>query len=630
MPTPYAKVLVSVNGGANQSGGLEVPSGATLTFTPESIEGWEQAKWEFTDYPEGWATPAGWTLAADGTIFYAGYTPPPVTLPASTALWGVWMFRLRVNEQVTDDKNVLPDLLDTTTCFSMLSPSGLRGIGAREGDQFTTASTRLKRWLRSFQRDLVVLENLLGAAGVALATPHGSAPQDPAEIESLADGATQTIGTTFALLNDTTHVVDVQVIVSTVGNAATKVFNERRVFRVAGSTVNALAKDIMAGPKADPDPGPINVTITITNTLSTGRVEITNNSGQAVRVRCVRQVDYMTAPAAAAVPAAPTAIAPTSGPAAGGTAVTITVPDSTGLTGAKVGGVALTGFAIVDATHVSGTTGAHAAGAVDVVVTNASGDSPALAAAFTYSAAFARESLALQVFLSSAFTNYSRVAGPPAVGTFAGVASAGASGGRNFVDTDDGFTEPPGTSAPLNGRVGAAFAPATLPDRLNSNPVVASDVYSASTYSGWMLINATSSATDNPDAYDNDSVIASYTTSWFGLVLKSSGKVVVYHYDGTDFAGAEAPFTFGTPQYVHWKFTGGSLKIGVNGTWGTPVAKGNVANLTEMIKLGRNPADARSLTATLHELAMTNIALSDADLATNVKGDINTDFGLAL
>lgn len=80
-------------------------------------------------------------------------------------------------------------------------------------------------------------------------------------------------------------------------------------------------------------------------------------------------------------------IAPAYGPAAGGTLVTIEVDDSTGCTSATVGGVALGGFAIVDATHVQGTTGLHAAGNVDVDVTNAIGTSAPLVGGFRYIAA---------------------------------------------------------------------------------------------------------------------------------------------------------------------------------------------------------------------------------------------------
>lgn len=61
--------------------------------------------------------------------------------------------------------------------------------------------------------------------------------------------------------------------------------------------------------------------------------------------------------------------------AGGGKRVVVTVDSSTGTMAIKGGGVAFTDFAIDDATHVSGVPGAHAAGVVDVVVTNGAGDS---------------------------------------------------------------------------------------------------------------------------------------------------------------------------------------------------------------------------------------------------------------
>ncbi len=60
----------------------------------------------------------------------------------------------------------------------------------------------------------------------------------------------------------------------------------------------------------------------------------------------------------------------------GGTArKVVEVDNSTGCTGITAGGVAFTSFAIDDITHVSGIPGAHAAGSVDVVVTNGGGPS---------------------------------------------------------------------------------------------------------------------------------------------------------------------------------------------------------------------------------------------------------------
>lgn len=86
-------------------------------------------------------------------------------------------------------------------------------------------------------------------------------------------------------------------------------------------------------------------------------------------------------------PPAPTAITPTNGTHLGGTHVVVTVANSTSITAIKIDGVVCTGFAIDDATHVSGTAPAHVATtplAVSVRVSNVFGNSPALLAAYIY------------------------------------------------------------------------------------------------------------------------------------------------------------------------------------------------------------------------------------------------------
>src|SRR5882724_5372834 len=81
-----------------------------------------------------------------------------------------------------------------------------------------------------------------------------------------------------------------------------------------------------------------------------------------------------------------TAINPTAGVTTGGTTVSIT---GTGfLAGASVsfGGIAATGVALVNSTAISASTPAHAAGAVNVVVTNTDAKSGTLTNGYTYTA----------------------------------------------------------------------------------------------------------------------------------------------------------------------------------------------------------------------------------------------------
>ena len=80
-----------------------------------------------------------------------------------------------------------------------------------------------------------------------------------------------------------------------------------------------------------------------------------------------------------------TAVAPNSGPTAGGTNVTITGTNLTGATAVSFGGVAATNVNVVSDTSITATSPAGHAAAVDITVTTAGGTSPTGAAdKFTY------------------------------------------------------------------------------------------------------------------------------------------------------------------------------------------------------------------------------------------------------
>jgi hypothetical protein len=150
------------------------------------------------------------------------------------------------------------------------------------------------------------------------------------------------------------------------------------------------------------------VTITGTGFLSGAKVTLGGNSATGVTVVSATSITATTPPHAAGAVSvivtntdaqsgtltngysytnpAPTvtSISPISGTTAGGTAVTIT---GTGfLSGATVslGGTAATGVTVVSATSITATTPAHAAGAVNVVVTNTDAQSGTLTNGYTY------------------------------------------------------------------------------------------------------------------------------------------------------------------------------------------------------------------------------------------------------
>lgn len=76
-------------------------------------------------------------------------------------------------------------------------------------------------------------------------------------------------------------------------------------------------------------------------------------------------------------------LTPNHGDIAGGTAVVADGDNFTGVTAVTVGGVATTAFSVVDDSTIHFTTGAHAAGAVDVLFDKGSTDTT-VAGGFTY------------------------------------------------------------------------------------------------------------------------------------------------------------------------------------------------------------------------------------------------------
>jgi hypothetical protein len=98
---------------------------------------------------------------------------------------------------------------------------------------------------------------------------------------------------------------------------------------------------------------------------------------------CRVNVDAICRAAAAGQLATLTSIAPTSGFAAGNTAVTLTGTNLTGATSVTFDGLAATNVTVVNATTITALTPAHAAGAVDVGIITPQG-SATLAGGYTY------------------------------------------------------------------------------------------------------------------------------------------------------------------------------------------------------------------------------------------------------
>lgn len=329
--------------------------------------------------------------------------------------------------------------------------------------------------------------------------------------------------------------------------------------------------------------------------------------------------------AGGSVPSAPTAILPTSGSTAGGTVVQITVSSSAGLTGAKVGGVALTSFSIVNGTTVQGTTGAHAAGAVDVVVSNAFGDSAALAAGFTYSSAFDAATLAATAF----WRDYANVS--PHVGT----ASAGTSGSNDLVEV--GGSKPAAGTA-LNGHGVDDYNGSTHHMVGDDTAATYLDVDG---YGGWALINVDAISTNFTASNTQIQNVAIFGTGggggYFQVYLRSTGGshfVGLAHYDTGTYKVAEAPITLGGWVMIHFRYTGGAtdeLQVGTNGTWGTAttgVVDMDAAGLALTLTVGKSSSGAY-FDGKMADRQLFDFAPSNTDI-NNAKSYVNARYALSL
>lgn len=177
--TPYAKLLISVNGGAPSPGPITADPGDTIQFTAESTAHWDLTtppRWEIHAYPPGWTGPAsGWTTESvpqpgGGTAdvyVYLGLGPPPAFLLPALPMWGKFLPRLTVQGGLL---NGLPSaqLVDNTAGVQTIGPNGLYDVAVGEEGQFDNA----RSWVGPLQDDL----RLLDAALAGAAAPYTSTP----------------------------------------------------------------------------------------------------------------------------------------------------------------------------------------------------------------------------------------------------------------------------------------------------------------------------------------------------------------------------------------------------------------------------------------------------------------------
>lgn len=128
-------------------------------------------------------------------------------------------------------------------------------------------------------------------------TTNGSTERSTAEVDA-ADGAATQIGSTFALDDDTTYVVDVVAVASLAGNSLVRIHHVRRAFAVAGAVVVDGAQVDVSDPMTIGG-GTLASAVNITRTGASARVEVRITGeilfADPVRWRVVRQIERLVA-----------------------------------------------------------------------------------------------------------------------------------------------------------------------------------------------------------------------------------------------------------------------------------------------------------------------------------------------
>lgn len=223
-----------------------------------------------------------------------------------------------------------------------------------------------------------------------------------------------------------------------------------------------------------------------------------------------------------------TSISPTTGPSAGGTAVTLTGVGFTGATSASVGGVPLTSFVLVSDTTITGVTGEKAAGSsvVTVAVTVTNGCKP-LVNAYTYVAP------PLSLKLDASAGDFTFVGG-------LNVSAWGDESGNGRTMANTSGAQLPvyeGTSGP-GGRATVEFKAFTTTEGHTSD-YLARDSFAASGNGYTVVMVVASTMTSDAHIFGHESGVVGSNAKGFAVGMHlASGlqRSLVSHFNGSSFS----------------------------------------------------------------------------------------------
>jgi len=311
--------------------------------------------------------------------------------------------------------------------------------------------------------------------------------------------------------------------------------------------------------------------------------------------------------------AAPTvsSVSPTSGSTAGGDALTIT---GTGfITGATVtvGGVTCTSPNVASSTSITCTSGAHAAGAVDIIVTNSDSQTGTGTGVYTYVAVFSPSDV-------SGLTLWLDASDSAKLYTDTGCTTPASSDGNAVKcwkdKSSNAYNMTEGTNPPLvknsiqNSKNVVRFDGTN--DRLDG-PSAITNVVSAASFSAWYVFQAKSFGSNNADGFSNDPIFTEKTGGNMSLYLKSTPLVGLENYGG----GQKVTKTIAANTWyiAHVRHDSGSIYISINDGAETSLASGNFAGFPAALRIGCNYDATQCAEIDIGEALMYNTAVGSTD-----------------
>lgn len=140
-----------------------------------------------------------------------------------------------------------------------------------------------------------------------------------------------------------------------------------------------------------------------------------------------------------------------------------------------------------------------------------------------------------------------------------------------------------------------------------------SNFIAAGAYTILVAFYADASGTDSATSYENDSILSD-VGGFFALYLRSSNKIGVYNWDGSE-DKVEIAVTYGASHVVRIRHDSGSIYISLDGGSESSTASGNTTTLTNQLIVGTGYSGTHAYNGRVGELAIYNAAISGSNLS---------------